>query len=604
MTESHFDKKSSRDDKDSKKVMPVVGGAGVSTAILTKRLTSDPAKKLSSDLFSTYSKLSTLSFNKKLSRKDRETMDALRKAIVNLQKTVNQAQSDKTPALKKQFLAEKKSIEKLLNALPLEDKSRGRLRTKIKEDLKELDKCVTVITPFDDSRVHEATAFTKKKGGANPGYTITNRSKTRFTVKQGSTVGNTLSEVFSSMVLSKITRSDNAENESQTLIAHAFLVVKASENKDQKATTIEERCKESLYAASQWSSDQASFEACQLFGFKKRKKAAGTRQAEYFNELRQLNESYNLGLEKIIIPTALIADFDLHTENFMLKVNRGKVQDKDLEDFNRKVSYLKERMKATYPDTQSRIQAIGQAIKELQDLGASVYFHKIDHDSGFYRYADPERKVDFSTHRTAPVHLEGMKPKTQPTLHVTEITGGTKEGLDQLLLSDTGIDQLLGVTVQKESKIVLQTADEFMGMIHEKAAKIGAPKDEDKRAAEFYFLNEFYHHISSKKIKAKSTVVSTDDINEIKKEIRKDLVHGTYLKVKDLHEQVYQRLLEKENEEKKREKKEKKEEKKNPLNEKQLRLKSYLEEQHYPGSLIPLKDSANASSTPPTVLRH
>ena len=73
-----------------------------------------------------------------------------------------------------------------------------------------------------------------------------------------------------------------------------------------------------MYAASQWSSDKLSFDACRLFGLKKRVKAAGTRLSDDFDDLRELNAVCDLGLEKIFIPTSFIADFDLHTENFQL----------------------------------------------------------------------------------------------------------------------------------------------------------------------------------------------------------------------------------------------------------------------------------------------
>jgi len=163
----------------------------------------------------------------------------------------------------------------------------------------------------------------KKEGGINPGYTITNGQGVRFTIKQGNTVGHTLSEVFSSMVLTEIVQTFDISDKSLALIAKSFLVVKESAD---KSDSIESRCRTTLYAASQWSNDKISFKACELFGLKNRLKAAGTRQIEDFEDLRELNTACNLGLETITIPTALIVDFDFHTENFLLKINDRHVK--------------------------------------------------------------------------------------------------------------------------------------------------------------------------------------------------------------------------------------------------------------------------------------
>jgi len=296
---------------------------------------------------------------------------------------------------------------------------------------------------FRDPELENATKVVKKEGGANPGYTITNSEGTRFTVKQGHTVGNTLSEVFSSMVLSRMAQTE--DKKPQKIIADAFLVIKKSEDEKKEALlSIKERCQASVYAASRWSKDVGSFSAAKLLGSAKRKKAAGTRQAGDFNDLRILNQRCNLGLEKIISPTVISADFDLHTENFLLKVDDTHVTKENKAKIKPFLELLEEAMKKNKELTpEDRIHNLVTIIDKLKGLGADVFFHKIDHDNGFYRYPDAERKVDFSTHQTSPLHRVGFVIKTQPTLHITEITGGKTQGFDELFLSVAEFNKLI-----------------------------------------------------------------------------------------------------------------------------------------------------------------
>ncbi len=426
-----------------------------------------------------------------------------------------------------------------------------------------LPKPLTTAVAFDDERVNHATKCIRKEDGINPGYQITTTIGT-FTIKQGSTVGNTLSEVFSAMVLNKIVHIiDDVHDNSRTRVANAFLVVK---NRETTNISIEDNCKTRLYAASCWSSDKVSFKACQLFGLKTRVKAAGTRQADDFKDLLELNKTCDLGLEMITIPTALIADFDMHTENFMLKINDQNIKDKDKKmQFDGHIKIFEQYMNKM-PDItrQERLTYLKGIIDILKKLGANVFFHKIDHDSGFYRYADPKRKVDFLTHRTSPVHRIGIFFKTQPTLHLTEITGGTKEGMDQLWLSDKSIERLLKVDLDHELAIVLQTAGEFFEVIREKSQVLAG---ENHNAAEFYLLNEFYYHIKEESIPMPEHI-GMSDLDAMKHLILEQLKLGTQLKVKDIHEQIYNRLLEKER-------------MKETLTEKQMQLKVFLEKQNY-----------------------
>ena len=68
--------------------------------------------------------------------------------------------------------------------------------------------------------------------------------------------------------------------------------------------------------------------------------------------------------------------------------------------------------------------------------------------------------------------------------------------------------------------------------------------DQQRLKAEFYLLNEFHYHISEQRLPKKHTV-SIDDISDLHTAIIDKLKIGTELKVKDLHEQSYQRLTEK-----------------------------------------------------------
>jgi hypothetical protein len=152
--------------------------------------------------------------------------------------------------------------------------------------------------------------------------------------------------------------------------------------------------------------------------------------------------------------------------------------------------------------------------------------------------------------------------KTQPTLHITEVTGGTKEGIDQLFLSDHGVERLLKIRFDEQQSIVAETLEVFFKRIHEKSILIAGKQCS---RAEFYLLNEFYYHIAELNMLTPKEV-SDIDLNKIKKSISDKLELGTKFKVKDLFEQVYDRLLEKK--------------KTNTLNAKQNELIAFLEEQN------------------------
>lgn len=172
---------------------------------------------------------------------------------------------------KEKFSKERDEFKKMLMKYSKDQN----LNSRITENIMKLDQFLVYQTSLDEDRVKSVKKVVKKASGANAGYTITNDENTKFTVKQGKTMGNTLSEVFSSMVLSKMAEASGVENNSKKVIAHAFLVVDKTEMTD-KNISIEQNCKKHLFAASEWSTGR-SFEACQLFGLDKRKKAAGSR---------------------------------------------------------------------------------------------------------------------------------------------------------------------------------------------------------------------------------------------------------------------------------------------------------------------------------------
>lgn len=478
--------------------------------------------------------------------------------------------------IEKMFLKEKihdqiNKIEQLLSALKFENNDERKPSENLLDDIKQLNKKLIVETRFSEPFVNKAMEFAKKEGGVNQGCNITNVEGVRFTIKQGSTVGNTLAEVFSSMVLDGIVKALIQDVKSETpvhrqLIAKAFLVTKNPESKD-KDLSIEDRCMTRLYAASQWSKVKASFDACQLFGLEKRIKAAGTRQVEDFEDLRDLNAACDLGLEFIALPPVLIADFDMHTENYKLQISDEKVPSVRQDDFDAHLSlFRQELLKTQHVSRKERVMYLIGIISILKAFGADLYFHKIDHDSGFLRYADPERKVELLTHRTSPIHFSGGIFKLQPTLHITEITGGTKEGLDQLFLSEVSIEGLLNINYDTELKIVLKAANEFFDIIREKSLAIVSKDIQNGFATEFYLLNELYYHLKEERRPIPSSV-DLLDILKMREEIIFQLKLGTQFKVQDLHIQLYQRLLEKDEE--------------NILSDKEKVLKSFLEKQEY-----------------------
>ncbi len=447
----------------------------------------------------------------------------------------------------------------------------------------------------------EIISFREKIHGTNKGLDITvlnkNDEHKTYTLKVCTTIGNILSEKFSADVAKKMVNIEepsdfsiklNIDKEkkslkdssiNKTLIAPAYLVLQ-----DKNIEVSPKNACRQLRVVSEWSNDLASFKACELFGFEKRMLMAGTFYPELFEDLRILNLHCELGLELIVVVATYLCDFDLHLENFMLKINITGVSEENIEkvkflieEFKELIRKRKEQVAAynnskTQKDTTKKrqesaehLEALITAIKILKKLGAEIYFHKIDHDSGFYRYIDRDRKVDFSTHRTPPLHwsnLSILKIKAQPTCHIVELTSATEEGIDQLLLSEKAIVFLQANPLQTHMNTVLQCANALFKDIQVATSKINNLSLKDKQETEHYLLHQFLLHIgeynagdhfSSFDYSFMGVLggLPHDEILEMKIKNTKECIIqslkiGTIYKVNDLQEQLYQRLIKKE----------------------------------------------------------
>lgn len=370
----------------------------------------------------------------------------------------------------------------------------------------------------------------------------------------------------------------------KTVIAPAFLVIKKNQEptdakiagviKDKSPAEIETQIKQQIFVASEWSRDAYSLEACKLYGLEKRIRGAGSRLKSMFDMLRKLNKDCDLGLEAVALSAVFDADFDLHTENFMLKFNTSAVSEENkkltqdnLEAFKLLIAarikiYKKEsadiELKKFNELTSATVTAenlvnddsyytiLKNCILTLKEQNVEVYFHKIDHDSGFYRYDDAKRKVDFMTHMTAPVHITpDHKIKTQPTLHITELTGATKEGMDELLLTDKAIEIVMKNDIIKQMETLSHVNQEFFAEIHAKAQQLENLNANDKNNAELSLLNAFYYHITERNLVYPIQKKTIDaKITHAQKQIERALSRGAVYKMNDLHEQLYKRVIE------------------------------------------------------------
>lgn len=437
----------------------------------------------------------------------------------------------------------------------------------------------------------DIASFRSKTSGANPGVDITiresNGTKRTYTVKQGKNIGNTIAENFIAQLTrnmvgiepqisapaplpepraleaaapseaerkgkEKIVKEDkDPKKESKkiikTIIAPAYLVLRAS---DIKPATPIAACRQQLWVASEWSQDKASFEACKIFGLEKRISMAGTFQTEVFNQLRELNQRCQLGLEAVLIAATYTGDFDLHLENFMLKFNTQHVPEKDMRAVNLLIGKFEDIItKRKEIKKEDYLEVLVSTIDQIKYLGVEVYFHKIDHDSGGYRYTDPERKVDFSTHRTSPVRIQGGKIITQPTLHITELTGTEGEGIDQLLLSESAIHILQNNPLDKQMETIRRVASILFDDIHRAVFAMTHLNSKGRVEAEYELLNQFYFHLTGNDIPFNSELPAKKLIKDMQDNIREALDLGTVYKINDLQIQLYKRIQEKESKE-------------------------------------------------------
>jgi hypothetical protein len=431
---------------------------------------------------------------------------------------------------------------------------------------------------FNHGEIKNIVNFKNKEDGANPGYTI-NTDQNTFTLKQGSTIGKTVAESFSFHFYDLIEKIEKEERKADAKslnirkAARAFLVTKEIKSIDAKMDfeAMQNQLKQKLYVASEWSNDSLSIKGCHLFGLEKRILRAGSSQEDMFDRLRKLNLDCDLGLEDIVLFSTVTADFDLHTENFMLNFNTNSVEEKDqkiveieLKHFNLLIStkiklekkeLITEDIFSELKLTKKEIEVndkyfeeLTKRIKSLQRKKVEVYFHKIDHDSGFYRFVDANRKVDFNTHKTSPVYVGSSGDmEMQPTLHITELTGGKKNGFDELLLTKRSIRLIAKLNVNRVMENMCQAARIIFA-----EAKIISQEEgtsQQKKIKEFIILKEYYHHLT--KIQLRCDISKIDaELENVLSKILKALSLGSIYKTNDLHEQLYTRLIQKEKEEK------------------------------------------------------
>lgn len=423
------------------------------------------------------------------------------------------------------------------------------LRTPLKKLVKMLE---NIAAP---PGIREDASFVDKRessGGANPGFRETRQGEIR-TIKQGSTQGNTLAEYASYLRLERLRQT--TENTHQT-IAKAEL--------RPTITTDAENFVKNLYVDSVWSSDFGSLEASKLFGFATRPKGAGTRYPEMFKRLRELNAECQLGLEDVLFSAITTADFDLHTDNFMLKMDVTGITDDlqkaeamDLiESFKKFIDSRRSRLFHAKNFTEAYLNKLVSKIKEMQGKGVNLYFHKIDHDSGFYRYCDLDRRIDLKSHRSSPFASKKRTPlknsgiflQTQPTQHIGELlTGGDPVNSEQLLLSERAKKIIRTNTIINQEKDTQLALWEFFDSTHEKAQLIeckekkGDVLEQEQLRAELMLLREFHSHVTHQSYqsdKAENIYALDSDIIELREKIKNDIIQATIIRGLDINSQL------------------------------------------------------------------
>lgn len=454
----------------------------------------------------------------------------------------------------------------------------------IKAD-QEKQKIVGKITPISKNSpdFRSVVSFHKKISGANPGMHVTifkkNGITQTYTIKQGKTIGNTLAECFTSHVMRKIIGIEPAiltsEKKTEDTLPHQKIIAPAHlvlRNCELKSKDPDDYCK-TMWVASEWSRDQLSFDACKLFGYEKRMYFAGTLQSELFIDLQKLNHQCDLGLELVVIAATYSCDFDLHLENFRLNFNSSECLNENASrikelfvEFEELIRLRQHQIKspilnldvkdnASLKRTHSgkHLSNLIEVILKLKKLGVKVYFHKIDHDSGFFRYSDERRKVSFSSHQTSPVYFKSLfLVRTQPTLHITELTGTTGEGLDKLLLSDKAIEILRANPYHVFIETVLDALEELFKDIVRATRELSGLSPRQKKVIEVCYLIKFYEHVTGKRFPDAGDFLHSSldctslyigpHIYKLKRIISNELRLGSLLKVNDLQGQLFQRL--------------------------------------------------------------
>ncbi len=386
-----------------------------------------------------------------------------------------------------------------------------------------------------------------KKGGANIGSNISvydkKGKKITFTIKQGRNIGHTLADIFGFLVMNRLLQENKSDfkETKKTIIAPSYMVFKAEEK---KPVLIEEETKK-IWSASEWSEDQLSFAACQLFGLEKRTLMAGTFNKYLFVNLRALNEKCQLGLEFVVLAAIYTADFDLHLENILFKMNTTKVEsthklqvDTLIEEFK---NILKMRAKFTEIEYLNKLINLIQA---LQVLGVYCYFQKIDHDNAFRHFCNSHKKVLLKDDKTSPLYFSKHGIETQATLHIAELTGLDEKAIDQLLLSDSAIKFLKKNTLHKYIDIIKLSAEIQFQHIQNATSYMNI-SIEDKKIVEYQLLSQFYYFISELTFELNKDMQIDAQIQLLKHQILEKLIIGATYKMNDLYIQLYERLKKK-----------------------------------------------------------
>lgn len=174
----------------------------------------------------------------------------------------------------------------------------------------------------------------------------------------------------------------------------------------------------------------------QLF-FKERPKFAGSKhQLDLIKPLEQLDEMFSLGLTDILASTKLQNDEDSHSGNFILIINKGDISEENLQrakdlaaryrDEINQLIQSKSHWRANKKEiTQKLINKHTGYIRLLKELGAEVYFQKIDHGYSFYHIAYEKPRLIRSNH-SRPMLRSVTNLSARPTDHFLEYTKTTQ----------------------------------------------------------------------------------------------------------------------------------------------------------------------------------